>query len=165
MPFEVMDWRQMLPDLLQLIQLDNWGGIITIAVLYMVVTFGIFSNILMMLQERLHEFGVLMAIGMKKALLIRVVTLEVLMISAFGTLMGAVLGAPIIAYFHYNPISVSGSVIKAYKQFGIEPVMPFSMQGTIFLWQTLVVFGITLILTLYPYFRLRHLKTIEALRT
>ncbi|HWB63941.1 MAG TPA: ABC transporter permease [Chitinophagales bacterium] len=165
MPVEVLDWKQMIPDLVQLIKVDNVGGIITIAILYMVISFGIFSTILMMLSERMHEFGVLMAVGMKKMLLIRIVTVEILMISALGIILGLALGLPIVGYFHLNPIHVTGESAKVYEQYGMEAIFPFSMKWTIFLWQTVVVEGITLLLAFYPYLRLSRLKTIDALKT
>lgn len=163
--FEVMDWRQMLPDLLQLINFDNIGGIITIGILYMVISFGIFSTLLIMLNERIHEFGTMMAIGLKKIQLIKIVTLEVLLISALGIIIGLILSVPVIAYFHFHPIRITGESAHLYTKFGIEPVFPFSMKWSIFLWQALVVEMITVVLAVYPYFRLANLKTIDALKS
>src|SRR5690606_27756021 len=40
--YEVMDWKEMQPELVQLIQSDNAGGIILLGILYLVIAFGIF---------------------------------------------------------------------------------------------------------------------------
>lgn len=165
MSLQVMDWREMLPDLVQLIEVDNAGGIITSGILYMIIGFGIFGTILMMLTERTREFGILIAIGMKRMRLIAIVTLEILMISGLGVLLGVVLGVPIVTYFHFNPIHISGEMAAAYERFGMEPVFPFSLAVSIFYTQALIVLGITLLLSLYPWFRLRKLKTIDALKS
>ncbi len=164
-PIQVMDWREMLPNLVQLIEVDNAGGIITSGILYMIIGFGIFGTILMMLTERTREFGILIAIGMKKMRLISIVTLEILMISGLGVLLGVVLGIPIVSYFHFNPIHISGEMAAAYERFGMEPVFPFSIAASLFYTQALVVLGITLVLAIYPWFRLRKLKTIDALKS
>ena len=79
--YEVMSWQEMLPELVQLIQADNAGGIIMISILYVVIGFGIFGTILMMTTERLYEFGVLISVGMKRWKLIIVVLLESLFIN------------------------------------------------------------------------------------
>ncbi len=63
--YEVMTWREMLPELEQLIKADSAGGLIMVFILYMIVSFGIFGTVLMMTQERKYEFGVLVSIGMK----------------------------------------------------------------------------------------------------
>ncbi len=164
-PYEILDWKEMLPDLVQLIEVDNAGGIITISTLYMIIGFGIFGTILMMLTERTREFGILIAIGMKRAQLIIIVTLEILLTSGLGVLLGSGIGVPIVAYFHYNPIHITGDMAVAYEKFGMEPVFPFSMDWSIFVSQAAVVLAITIVLAFYPWFRLRKMKTIEALKS
>ena len=74
--YEVMTWKQMIPELDQLFQAKMAQNVIMSGVLYLVIAFGIFGTILMMLNERLHEFGILIAIGMKKSLLAGVVVME-----------------------------------------------------------------------------------------
>jgi putative ABC transport system permease protein len=162
--FEVLDWEEMMPEMVQLIAVDNAGGIITISILYMIITFGIFGTILMMITERKHEFGILIAIGMKKIKLAWVVVLETIMIASLGVVLGALVGLPVIAYFHRNPIHVSGDLATTYERFGMEPVFPFSNDPTIFISQAGVVLAISLLLSIYPLLRILNLKTINALR-
>ena len=42
---------------------DNKSGGVMVAILYLVIAFGIFGTVLMMTVERKREFGVLVAIG------------------------------------------------------------------------------------------------------
>jgi len=165
MPFEFFDWKQMLPEMVQLIEVDSAGGIITISILYMIIAFGIFGTVLMMLAERQHEFGILVAIGMKKVKLASVVVLEILMIAFLGTIAGIVAGIPIITWFHRNPIRITGEMAEAYESFGMEAVFPFSNDINIFINQAAIVFILSLVLSLYPWFRILHLKAIEALKS
>ena len=62
--YEVIEWPVMNKSLVQEIQGDNAGGIIMLAILYIVVAFGVFGTILMMTLERKKEFAVMIAIGM-----------------------------------------------------------------------------------------------------
>lgn len=165
LPFEVYDWKQMLPEMVQIIEVDSAGGFIIIAILYMIIAFGIFGTVLMMLAERQHEFGILISIGMKKVKLATVVVLEILMIALLGTIAGILAGIPIITYFHYNPIRITGEMAKAYESFGIEAVFPFSNNLNIFMTQAIIVFGLTLVLSLYPWFKILKLKAIKALNS
>ncbi len=165
LPFEFFDWKQMLPEMVQLIEVDSAGGVIVISILYMIIAFGIFGTVLMMLAERQHEFGILVSIGMKKVKLASVVMLEILMIAFTGTIAGIVAGIPIIAYFHYNPIQITGEMAKAYESFGIEAVFPFSNDISIFFTQATIVFVLSLLLSIYPWFRILNLKAIEALKS
>lgn len=162
--YEVLDWKQMLPDMVQLIAVDNAGGIITISILYMIIAFGIFGTVLMMVTERKHEFGILLAVGMKKIKLAAVVVLEVLMMALLGVVLGTLAGVPVVGYFYLHPIQVSGDLATAYERFGMEPVFPFSNNPVIFYSQAIVVFAISLLVAGYPLFRILKLKVINALR-
>ncbi len=60
--FVVLGWKKLLPELVQVIEVDNVGGIIMLAVLYVIVGFGILGTILMMAAERRYEFGILVSV-------------------------------------------------------------------------------------------------------
>ncbi len=65
-----------LMELLQGIELDNVSGQIMLAILYMVIGFGMFGTFLMMTRERMYEFGLMMAVGMKKSRMQIMILLE-----------------------------------------------------------------------------------------
>ncbi|MFM8916288.1 MAG: ABC transporter permease, partial [Bacteroidota bacterium] len=102
--YEVMHWKQMLPELDQLVEADSAGHYITIYILYLVISFGLFGTMLMMTRERLHEFGILVAIGMHKRVLGLIVIIELFMISAIGVLAASAVGLPLVNWFHQHPI-------------------------------------------------------------
>jgi len=64
--YEVMTWEEMMPDIKQHIESDSRSMQVIQAILYLLVSFGIFGTLLMMMAERRFEFGMLVAIGMKK---------------------------------------------------------------------------------------------------
>src|SRR5690606_34971343 len=82
--YEVMRWDEMMPELVQSIELDYYGGLIMIFILYLVIAFGIFGTFMMMAKERTYEFGVLVAIGMRKIKLQLMVILEILILTFLG---------------------------------------------------------------------------------
>ncbi len=98
---EVMIWKEMLVELVQAIEGDNISGLFMLGVLYMVVGFGILGTILMMTKERRREFGIMVAVGMRRYKLAIIVFLETLIISIIGILAGIVTSLPIILYFYH----------------------------------------------------------------
>ena len=162
--YEVMKWSELLPELVQSIQVDNAGGIIMLGILYIVIGFGVFGTIMMMTAERAKEFGILISVGMKKWKLVFVTTIETLFISFIGVIIGAIISFPILLYMYYNPIHLSGDIAKAYLAFGLEPIMPFAINAGMFIAQIWTVLAITLLSALYPYFFVRKLVPIEAIR-
>lgn len=160
----VMDWKKMMPELIQGIELDYYGGLIMIYILYAVIGFGILGTFLMMTKERTYEFGILSSIGMRKAKIQWVVAMEIVMLTFLGVVMGLTLGMPLILHFYYNPIVFTGELAAAYESFGYEAIMPFSLAPKVFYDQAIVVLIISLFLGLYPMLYIKHLKIIKALR-
>lgn len=162
--YEVMRWEEMMPELVQGILLDNVGGIIMLGILYLIIAFGIFGTIMMMTAERIREFGILVALGMKKQVLILVTTLEAMIISFLGAIAGLLASLPLIFYFNRNPIHFTGELAEISLKFGVEPIIPLSTDSTIFVAQTLVVLAIALVSALYPMNTIRKLQPVNAMR-
>lgn len=156
--WEVMDWQEMMPQVFQLIQVDNAGGIIIIGILYLIIAFGVFGTILMMLAERRHEMGILSAIGMKPLKMGWMTFLELVIMILLGILAGLGVSVPLIDYLFYHPIPISGKAAQAYQQFGLQAVMPFSRDPGIFLSQMLTVFALCLILSLYAWWKVYRVE-------
>jgi putative ABC transport system permease protein len=162
--YEVMTWREILPEMVQFIQTDNASGLIMLFIVYMVIGFGILGTILMMTMERMREFGMLISIGMKRNILKIIVIIEIILLSFIGVLAGVALSFPIILYFHFNPIRMTGDVAEVTRQYGFEAIMPFSLDPSLFLNQALVVLIIALLAALYPLLKITRMDPIRALR-
>lgn len=161
--YEVMDWKEMMPDIVQFIELDRSGGYMFMFILYTVIGFGLFGTVLMMTAERKYEFGVLTAIGMKRHKLAITVLLEMLFIGMLGVLIGALVSLPIVAYFQANPIYIA-SMADAYEEFGLEPILPTIIDGQVFFNQGLVVFIFTILISIYPMIKISRLDPVKSMR-
>jgi ABC-type lipoprotein release transport system permease subunit len=158
-------WEDLNPVMVQQIQGDSQTGIATLAMLYFIIFFGIFGTVLMMISERTREFGVLVAIGMQKRRLKRIITFEMILLGILGLVGGMLASAPIVMYFYYNPILLKGDLGKMMDDIGWDAVMPTAWFGPYFYWQAIVVFIMVLSATIYPLRKISRLKEIEALRS
>ncbi|MEN8137411.1 MAG: FtsX-like permease family protein [Bacteroidota bacterium] len=163
--YEVMGWVEMNKELMQMIESDNAGGVIMIAILYLIVAFGIFGTVLMMTTERIREFSVMISIGMQKSKLALVVIIELLFITAIAVVSGIVISLPLMIYYYYNPIQLTGESLEAMKDFNFEPVAPMSMDPQIFVNQAIVIAIISMIAMLYPTIKIMTLNVINGLRS
>ncbi len=153
----VMPWDEMMPELKQNIETDNGGGIIMLAILYIVIGFGVLGTIMMMVAERSKEFSILISVGMRKGRLIFATTLETLMVSFLGLIVGLAVSYPIIWYLMQSPIHITGEAAKVYEKLGIEAVFAFSNNIGIFTSQAEAILIIALIAVIYPYLFIRKL--------
>ncbi len=158
-------WYELNPVLYQQIQGDSQSGAAMLGLLYFIIFFGIFGTVLMMVAERKREFGVLIAIGMQKSKLKRIVTIEMMLLGATGLAGGLLTSTPLILYFYYYPIVLKGDLAKMMEDYGWDAVMPTAWFGAYYYWQVAVVALMLLLATLYPLRKIGKLKEIEALRS
>jgi ABC-type lipoprotein release transport system permease subunit len=157
-------WEDLNPVLMQQIQGDSQTGIATLAMLYFIIFFGIFGTVLMMISERTREFGVLIAIGMQRRRLKRIITIEMILLGILGLAGGMLASSPVIMYFYSHPILLKGELGKIMEDIGWDAVMPTAWFGPYFYWQAVVVCIMVLAATLYPLRKISRLKEIDALR-
>jgi len=165
--YEVLDWKEMLPELLEAQQLDTAGNNLVLMLLYLIIAYGIFGTVLMMTKEREYEFGVLISIGMSRWKLAATVWMETIFIGLLGAIAGILLSAPLVYYFHLNPIDVSAmgeEAVQAYEQFGMEPLLPAAFEWKLFAVQALIIFIITSLLVWYPIWKISRLQPVDAMR-
>lgn len=163
--YRVMGWEAMNKELLQMIETDNAGGVIMIAILYMVIAFGIFGTVLMMTNERIREFSVMVSVGMQKQKLAAVVVLELFFLTALAVIAGIAISLPVMFYFYYNPIRFSGEIVDMMQDFNFEPIMPMSMEGNIFVFQAIAISILSLIAMSYPTIKILKLNVVKGLRS
>lgn len=165
--YEVMGYKEMLPELMQARQLDEGGSTIILGILYALITFAIFGTILMMTKERSYEFGVLTTIGMRRMKLFSIVWLETILVSFMGAIVGILLATPLVYYLHVNPLDIAAlgeEAVATYEKFGMAPTIPAAFEAALFLKQAFIIFIVTCILGLYPLWKILKLHPVEAMR-
>ena len=163
--YEVMNWKEMLPELIQLIRADRAGGTVVLIILYLIMAFGLFGTVLMSAEERNFEYGVLIAVGMKRHQLYRTHLLESLIISFLGLTAGAILSLPLVVWFNLHPIRMGGEIQKIAERFGFEALLPTSLDPMIFVTQILILFAVVLLVNSYVFFKIRKLAPVSAMNT
>ncbi|MGE5109091.1 MAG: ABC transporter permease, partial [Sphingobacteriales bacterium] len=162
--YEVMTWEQMMPDIKQHIQSDSANMQIVQGILYLLICFGIFGTLLMMMVERKFEMGMLVAIGMKKIKLAGMLLTESVLTVLAGCLLGIISSIPIVFYLNKHPLKMKGEAAKVYERFGFEAIFPTSISSTHFISQGIIVLIIGLLLSLYPVYKTIRLNPVNAMR-
>jgi len=165
--YEIMDWQSMLPELVEAQKTDAAGNYIFLLVLYLIISFGIFGTILMMMKEREYEFGVLLSIGMNRRLLALSTWIEIVLMALLGVVLGMLAALPLVQYFKVNPIDFSEygeGMTETYAKWGFDPIFPTIMDASLFYAQAILVLIITSLLALFAIWKVYKLKPVEAMR-
>ncbi|MCX6330463.1 MAG: FtsX-like permease family protein [Bacteroidia bacterium] len=163
-PLVLKPWRELNALLVNQMEADSRSGMIMIGILYLVIAFGVFGTVLMMMAERRREFGMLISIGMQKRKLAKVVSLEILLLGFVGIIAGVIASLPVVIYGNIHPIRFTGEMARMYEDYGFEPVMPTLLPGIFYLWQIIVVLIILVIAITFSVRKIFRIKVISALR-
>ncbi|MBN2514919.1 MAG: ABC transporter permease [Deltaproteobacteria bacterium] len=159
----VLDWMELLPGLVEGIQMDLYSGLIFYLILVVVVAFSILNTFLMSIFERTREFGVMLAIGTTPGRLMKLLLLESTVMTLVGIIIGIIAGSLITWYFQVHGIVISGTS-DIMSQFGI----PERMYPQLSLRSIVIGPGVVLIITfmtaLYPALKVRRFHPVEAMK-
>lgn len=162
--YDVLSWRTAMSSLVNQSKANKVFSRIVMFILYVIVGFGILGTVIMMTNERRHEFGVVIALGMKQQKLAKVVAIELLFITFIGTMLAILVSIPITVYFSHYPIQLGGELAEIALGYGMEPVIPTYTGVDIFIGQALVVLFISCITVTYPIRKILNLKVFKAIR-
>ena len=159
-----LTWAELMPELLQAVAFDMAGFYMFSGILYIVIGFGLFGTILMMTLERRREMGVLMAVGMKRWLLARVMLLETFFIGLIGVALGLVAGGILLFYFYHNPIPLADGMADMIEDMGYEPLITFSVNPALFWSQAVIILTMSMAVSLYPVTKILKMDVLSASR-
>lgn len=104
---EVVTWRQETAELVRLQMIRRRALDLVMFILMALAAFGIANTILMAAHERVREIGTLRSLGMTEAGVLWLFVLEGIFIGVAGSLVGALIGGSLVAYWARHPIDFS----------------------------------------------------------
>ncbi|MCB2207948.1 MAG: FtsX-like permease family protein [Bacteroidetes bacterium] len=161
---KIYSWDTLQPELVSLIDGKTASGKIVKLLLFMVIGFGVWATIIMLMHERKRELGVMIAVGFQKTRIMIMIIIESAFIGLIGVLIGIGISYPIIWYLFNNPIHVTGEMAETYKSMGFEPVLKFGINPNIFLNPAFTILVIFTVLSIYEIWYVARLKTVTALK-
>ena len=88
---EVHTWQEFARSFYIAMKADQQGMWIMLLIIILIVAVGVFNTVLMSVLERRREYGLLKAIGVRPGQIVRLVLLELCLITLGGVLLGAVI--------------------------------------------------------------------------
>ena len=156
-------WRAISPDLRYADEVLAQSLLLFMAVILFAMAFGILNTMLMAILERTRELGMLMAIGMTRRKVFRLVVLETLLLSFAGLPLGLLLGHLTIAVTSRTGISLTG-VEKGMAELGLQSTIYPVPVPEYFLPVALLVAVLGLLSSLYPARKALKLNPVESMR-
>lgn len=163
----VQPWSEVLPDVIAMIKVDQVSNEMISVSLMFIVAMGILNTMLMNVLERSKEFGVLMAIGFKRASLFKLILIEASLIGIIGGGIGAVLGMaasyPLVANgldltsMMGEGMAINGAVTSTvlYGRYDLRWIVGYILLSVV----------CAVLSALYPAWKVQKLTPVDAMRS
>ncbi len=156
--FVANNWMLMNRNLFSALKLEKTAMFIILVLIVLVASFTIISTIIMMVNDRIREIGILRSMGLTSRSIMKVFLTDGLLIGIVGTLLGCLGGYGLVSLLdRYKFISLPADV------YWID-TLPVHMEVTDFLAVALVSLCISMIAALYPAYKASSLYPVDAIR-
>jgi ABC-type lipoprotein release transport system permease subunit len=164
-PAVVRNWRELNPAVADMLALSETMLLIIGLIVISLAAMGVLNTMLMALHERSHEFGILLAIGMKRRWLLAMVLCESFFLSLVAAAVGVAGGLGVIAWLGEDGIDFSAALPDGYDWAGMvfDPVIPLHLVAGHVVEAVGLMIVITLIASLIPSWRITRLKPAEVM--
>ena len=160
--YEVQTWRELLPILNAYLEIFNGFSFLWYVVVFVAMGFGIVNTTLMAVFERIREFGLFKALGMKPWWIIKEVLTESFFLLIIGIAIGNILG--FLSVFALSENGIDLSSLAAGAEFaGISRVIYPAILSRDVVLANLVVFVLGLLVSIYPAVKAAKFTPVEAL--
>lgn len=159
---DIKTWRQLMPEVTLIEEnMDTYMYFFMIIILGALI-FGIINTMLMAVLERMKELGMLMAVGMNRLKIFKMIVLETAMLSVTGGFIGILVANAVIFLLYKKGIDLS-FFAEGIERLGYEsivyPVPDLSMAIKV----GLMVLFTGILAAIYPALKAIRLKPAEAL--
>jgi ABC-type lipoprotein release transport system permease subunit len=159
----VTTWRQALPLLTSYLELYDSFILIWFVVVFVAMGFGIVNTTLMAVFERMREFGLLKALGMRPRRIVRGILTESFFILVCGMVLGDLLGLVSSWGFSIKGIDLS-ALAQGVEYAGMSRIIYPVVEAGDLLDANLVVLVLGLLVSFYPAVRAARFTPVEAMR-
>lgn len=167
-PLELLTWDEAMPDMIGFIEVDDQFGYIYGLVIFIIVAFGIANTFLMGVLERIREFGLLGAIGLRPRKIALMVLAESVILGVVAVLIGFALGYLGHTLFLHYGLDYSEIAGQDFELAGVtmaNMIIRSKFVPAKWLLSSLAVIALVTFSALYPAWRATRLDPAQAMRT
>ncbi len=162
---DVRPWNRFLPLLNEVIEISRVSRLFFALVFYFAVVLVTVNTMYMALFERMREFAVMAALGLRPVRLSSLIVLEALFMSGIAGIIGGIVGSFLALLLRNNPIDISAFMpAVTFAEATMQPRIRAAFAPDVVFAPALMVIALGSLVALFPAWRLKRLRPVEALR-
>lgn len=161
---DVMTWKEIQPDVGMTADFLNIMLYFFLFVILLALGFGIVNTMLMVVLERVKELGMLMAVGMNKMRVFKMIMLETIYLSLTGGIAGLIIGIIVIKITNHIGLDIS-AYGEGFSAIGYESVIYPTIGIDYYIGTVILVIITGILASIYPARKALKLNPADAVRT
>ena len=162
--YEGLGWPALLPLVAVSVRFHEVVTYVVLLAFLVVVAAAVANPVLMAVLERRREFGIVLAVGMSRARLLRLVLYEAMLLGALGLALGNALGFSLTACFGRTGIDLGAFEAGLRTMPGLSDFIYPVVRADRSLMLSAIVFITACVTALYPAIHAALLEPVEAIR-
>lgn len=156
----VSPWQEVEESFYKSMEADKQGNKVTMGIVVFLICIGVLNTVLMSVMERTREFGVMLAVGTDRLMVMAMIVMEIVTLGLLSCLAGLVLAVPLVIWFTNvgitmpEPMDLGGVVYD--KMVGDASIL-------VFLAPAIIIIGSAAIVSLIPALRAALITPLDAL--
>ena len=161
---EVKNWKQLMPVVARMIETADVQIMIMLVIFYIAVATVVLNAMLMNVFERIHEFGIMKALGVSPAQLMGLVFAETFILTCIAAIVGLISGWWISDYYQLHGIDMSalaGSI--TYGGIAFDPVWHAAITAKALIYPVVFLLIVAAVAVIYPAAKAALLSPVRAI--
>lgn len=162
--YETLNWRALMPIIARFLDTADIQSLIMLIFTYIAVASVVLNAVLMSVFERIHEFGIMKAIGVTPAQTIALIYTEALLQTAMAGAIGLGFGWWASSYFQTHGLDMSGLAGDiSFAGIAFDPIWYAYTTPDILANPVIFLFVIAALAVIYPAVKVALIKAVDAI--
>jgi ABC-type lipoprotein release transport system permease subunit len=161
---EVKNWKQLMPVIARMIETADVQIMIMLVIFYIAVATVVLNAMLMNVFERIHEFGIMKALGVSPMQLVALVFAETFIMALLAAAVGLISGWWISDYYQIHGIDLSGYAGSiSFGGIAFDPLWHAAITPEALIYPVLFLLIVAAIAVIYPAVKAALLSPVKAI--
>jgi len=162
--YETLNWRNLMPVIARFLDTADVQILIMLLFTYIAVASVVLNAMLMSVFERIHEFGIMKAIGVTPWQTIKIIYAETLIITTLACVVGVIFGLWISMYFQTHGLDMSGIAGDiSFAGIALDPIWYAYIAPKIIVSPIVFLYLISILAVIYPAIKIARIKAVDAI--